>query len=189
MADGPEITGLLKDWADGSDAALERLTPLVYDELRKLARHLFTRERNNHTLQPTALVHEVFANLIDADVPWQNRAHFFALSARMMRRILVNHANARKAAKRGGDAVKVTLDESLISGTDDDLEILELDEALTQLAALDKRKAELVELQYFAGLTFREMEEVTGLSSSTLDRELRFSRAWLKDKLSRGSQD
>lgn len=185
MVEAPEITGLLKDWADGSEAALEQLTPLVYNELRRLAQHLFARERSGHTLQPTALVHEVFANLIDAEVTWQNRAHFFALSARMMRRMLVNHANARRAAKRGGDAVKVTLDESLISGGDSDTEILELDDALTQLAELDRRKAELVELQYFSGLTFREMEEVTGLSSSTLDRELRFSRAWLKDRLSR----
>lgn len=106
-----------------------------------------------------------------------------------MRRVLVNHANARNAVKRGGDFVRLTLDESLISGGEGDAGILEIDEALTQLGKLDSRKAELVELQYFAGLTFQEMEEVTGLSSSTLDRELRFSRAWLKDRLSRGMED
>ncbi len=185
MADSREITGLLRDWADGDEVALEQLTPLVYDELRGLARRLFARERASHTLQPTALVNEVFVNLVDAEVPWQDRAHFFALSARMMRRLLVNHANARRAAKRGGDAVRVTLDESVLSGGGADTEILDLDEGLTALQTLDKRKAELIELQYFAGLTFREMQEVTGLSSSTLDRELRFARAWLKDWRSR----
>jgi len=185
MADSKEITGLLQDWADGSEYALEQLTPLVYDELRRLARRLFARERSAHTLQPTALVHEVFAKLIDKDISWQNRAHFFALSARMMRRLLVNHANARAAAKRGGIEIKVTLHESLVAGSDPNAEILELDEALTQLGELDARKAELIELQYFAGLTFREMEEVTSLSTSTLDRELRFARAWLNDRMSR----
>ena len=180
-----EITGLLRSWSGGDDAALEALTPLVYDELHRIAQRLFVTEGSGHTLQPTALVHEAFAKLVDADVTWQDRAHFFALSGRMMRRLLVNHACARKAGKRGGDAIRVTLVESAVSTDDNDARLLDLNEALEQFAEIDPRKAGLVELQYFAGLTFREMEEVTGLSSSTLDRELRLARAWLKNRLSR----
>lgn len=181
MSQPGEITALLNRWSDGDQAAGDALTPLVYDELQKLARRLFRSERNSHTLQPTALVHEAFAKLIDVDVAWQDRAHFYSLAARMMRRLLVNHANARNAAKRGGGAIRVTLQEEQISGSDTDLDILQLEEALEALAQLDPRKTELVELQYFGGLSFREMEEVTGLSSSTLDRDLRMARAWLKN--------
>ena len=137
-----------------------------------------------HTLQPTALVHEVYGRLVDADVAWQDRAHFYALAARMMRRLLVDHAKARSAAKRGG-GLRVTLDEASLPAGDADAELLDLDEALTALAELDPRKAELIQLQYFGGLSFREMEAVTGLSSSTLDRDLRMARAWLKDRLSK----
>ncbi|MEJ2604429.1 MAG: sigma-70 family RNA polymerase sigma factor [Gammaproteobacteria bacterium] len=180
-----DITRLLRDWSEGDEAALEALTPLVYDELHRIAQRLFATERRGHTLQPTALVHEAFVKLIAADVSWQDRAHFFALSARMMRRLLVNHASARRAGKRGGEAIRVTLDESAVGTDDSDARLLDLDEALKNFAELDPRKAGLIELQYFAGLTFREMEEVTGLSSSTLDRELRLARIWLKDRLTR----
>ena len=179
-----EITRLLNQWAGGDEKAADELTPLVYNELHRLASHLFRSERQNHTLQPTALVHEAYARLVNVDVSWQDRAHFYSLAARMMRRILVDYAIAKKAAKRGGAAIRVTLDESVVPAVDVDADFLSLDEALTNLAEIDPRKAELIQLQYFGGLTFRDMEEVTGLSSSTLDRDLRFARAWLKDYLS-----
>ena len=184
-----DVTQLLNQWAGGDEQAGEALTPLVYDELHKIAARLFRSERSGHTLQPTALVHEAYANLVGADISWQDRAHFYSLAARMMRRLLVNHANAKNAAKRGGGAVRVTLDESRTPAADESAELLDLDEALTRLAELDERKAELIQLQYFGGLSFKEMEEVTGLSSSTLDRDLRFARAWLKDQLSKRSDD
>lgn len=184
-----DVTQLLNQWAGGDEQAGEALTPLVYDELHKIAARLFRSERSGHTLQPTALVHEAYANLVGADISWQDRAHFYSLAARMMRRLLVNHANAKNAAKRGGGAVRVTLDESRTPAADDSAELLDLDEALTRLAEMDERKAELIQLQYFGGLSFKEMEEVTGLSSSTLDRDLRFARAWLKDQLSKRSDD
>jgi RNA polymerase sigma factor (TIGR02999 family) len=178
-----QVTTLLQQWAGGDEAARDELMPLVYEELRRIARRLFKGEARGHTLQPTALVHEVFAKLADAQVSWQDRAHFYALCARMMRRLLVNHANARKAAKRGGDAVQVTLDDDALPAAGDAVDVIEIDEALSQLAKLDPRKAGLVEMRYFAGLTFAEMAEVTGLSTSTIDRELRFARAWMKDRL------
>ena len=185
MADQQSITQLLNRWGTGDKEAEAQLTPMVYDELQRMAKRLFRSEKRSHTLQPTALVHEAFVKLVDVDVTWQDRAHFFSLAARMMRRLLVNHANARNAAKRGGDAIKVTLNESAVSGSDADADLLDLEEALQGLAELDPRKAELIELQYFGGLSFREMEEVTGLSSSTLDRDLRMARAWLKDQLTK----
>ena len=169
---------------DGDDAALEELTPLIYDELHKLAMRVFSGERANHTLQPTALVNEAYENLVQIEVAWQDRAHFFALSARMMRRMLVNHAAARNAQKRGGGALSVTLNDAVHGGSAGDPQIEDLDEALNELAELDPRKADLIELQYFAGLTFAEMEVATGMSSSTLDRHLRTARAWLKSRLS-----
>ena len=184
-----DVTQLLNQWAGGDEQAGEALTPLVYDELHKIAARLFRSERSGHTLQPTALVHEAYANLIGADISWQDRAHFYSLAARMMRRLLVNHANAKNAAKRGGGAVRVTLDESRTPAADASAALLDLDEARTRLAEMDERKAELIQLQYFGGLSFKEMEEVTGLSSSTLDRDLRFARAWLKDQLSKRSDD
>ncbi len=161
------------------------LTPLVYDELQSLARRLFRGERQSHTLQPTALVHEAYAKMINVDVTWQDRAHFFALAGRMMRRLLVNHAKASNAIKRGGNNIKVTLNEDVVSDRGRDAGFLDLEEALQQFADIDPRKAELIELQYFGGLSFEEMQEVTGLSSSTIDRELRVARAWLKDRLTK----
>lgn len=185
MADQQSITQLLNRWGTGDKDAEATLTPMVYDELQRVAKRLFRSEKVSHTLQPTALVHEAFVKLVDVDVTWQDRAHFFSLAARMMRRLLVNHANARNAAKRGGDAIKVTLNEAAVSGSNADADLLDLEEALQQLTELDPRKAELIELQYFGGLSFREMEEVTGMSSSTLDRDLRMARAWLKDQLTK----
>jgi len=183
MSDQKSITQLLNQWSTGDKDAEAALTPMVYDELQRMARRLFRSEKSSHTLQPTALVHEAFVKLVNVDVTWQDRAHFFSLAARMMRRLLVNHAKARNTAKRGGEAIKVTLNESEAPDSSADANLLDLDEALQSLADLDSRKAELIELQYFGGLSFQEMEEVTGLSSSTLDRDLRLARAWLKDQL------
>ena len=180
-----EITRLLNQWSSGDESAADALTPLVYDELHRIAARLFRSESSGHTLQPTALVHEAYVNLVGVEVSWQDRSHFYSLAARMMRRLLVNHANARNADKRGGGAIRVTLNDERAPEGIADAELLDLDEALTRLAAVDQRKAELLQLQYFGGLSFREMEAVTGLSSSTLDRELRFARAWLKDRLAR----
>lgn len=186
MSAPQDITQLLNQWTLGDAAAAERLTPLIYDELHKLAQRLFRSERPSHTLQPTALVHEVYGKLVDADVAWQDRAHFFALAARMMRRLLVNYATARKRQKRGGGALQVTLNEQVGAEPAAAPELLDLDRCLTELDALDPRKAELIQLQFFGGLTGQEMCEVTGLSSSTIDRELRLAKAWLRVQLSRG---
>jgi RNA polymerase sigma factor (TIGR02999 family) len=182
MSGAGEITELLNQWTGGDRQAGEALAPLIYEELHSLARRMFRSERRGHTLQPTALVHEAYARLVDVEIAWQSRAHFYSLAARMMRRLLVNHANARNAAKRGDGAVRVTLADAASAETGD-TNLLDLDEALTKLAAVDERKAELIQLQYFGGLSFREMEAVTGLSSSTLDRELRLARAWIKVRL------
>lgn len=185
MADKPPITQLLNQWSSGDKDAEAALTPMIYDELQRMAKRLFRSEKSAQTLQPTALVHEAFVKLVDVEITWQDRAHFFSLAARMMRRLLVNHANARNAAKRGGDAIRVTLDESKVGAESADADLIDLEDALQALAVLDERKAQLIELQYFGGLSFREMEEVTGLSSSTLDRDLRLARAWLKDRLTK----
>jgi RNA polymerase sigma factor (TIGR02999 family) len=186
MSSGGDITGLLNRWSQGDEEAGNVLTPLIYDELHRIARRVFRSEKSGHTLQPTALIHECYVNLVNVGVSWRDRAHFYSLAARMMRRLLVNHANARSAAKRGGGAVRVTLGDAQSPASDDEVSLLDLDEALSKLAELDERKANLIQLQYLGGLSFREMEEITGLSSSTLDRELRFARAWIKDRLSRG---
>ncbi|MFK8017651.1 MAG: ECF-type sigma factor [Gammaproteobacteria bacterium] len=183
MNDGANITQLLNNWSDGDQAAGEALTPLVYDELLKLARRLFRGEGSSHTLQPTALVHEAYAKLIDVDVSWKDRAHFYALAARMMRRLLINHAKSRHAAKRGGNVVRIPLDDSQHGKNDSDLDLLDLDRAIAGLAEVDPAKAELVELQYFGGLSRKEIQVVTGISPSGLDRSLRVARAWLKDAL------
>lgn len=181
--DAGEITQLLRDWADGDAAALESLTPLVYGELRQIAQRLFGSESPGHTLQPTALVHEAYEKLIGVDTDWQDRTHFYALAARMMRRLLVNHANARKAAKRGGNALRVTLDESAL-GSDADEDLLDLDEALSKLAGFDERMARILELHYFGGLTHEQAARVVGVSEPTSRRDLRLARAWLRKYMS-----
>ncbi|RLQ21205.1 sigma-70 family RNA polymerase sigma factor [Seongchinamella sediminis] len=183
MSDEP-ITRLLQQWRSGHVEALDQLTPLVYEELRLRARAAFRAESKDHTLQPTALVHELYGRLAPANVNWQDRSHFYALCSRMMRRILVDHAKARNAAKRGGNSHHVSLDTEPSADSANHEDLLSLDRALEKLSSLDERKAELLDLQIFGGLTFRELEEVTGLSSSTLDRDLRFARSWLKTQLS-----
>jgi len=178
-----QVTGLLVKWRSGDPDALDRLTQLVYDELKRIAQRAFRSEAPGHTLQPTALVNEAFEKLVGADVEWQDRNHFFALSARLMRRILVNHAEARRAAKRGGEALHVTYSEELAAFSDSDADILALDQALEELAGFDERKARMVELHYFSGLTYPELARATGMAESTVHADLRAARAWLQQRL------
>ena len=175
-----EVTRLLEEWRDGDEGAVDRLLPLVYDELHKLSARYLRREREGHTLQPTALVHEAYLRMVGKDHPqWRGRLHFFAVAAQQMRRVLVDHARAHGAAKRGGDVQRVTLDESLAYSRGQAGELLALDEALGALAEIDERKARVIELRYFAGLTLDEAAEVLGVSSATVNNESRFARAWL----------
>jgi RNA polymerase sigma factor (TIGR02999 family) len=185
MAD-QDITGLLHDWQAGDEAALDSLTNQVYDQLRLLADRIFRGESPGHTLQPTALVNEAMQRLMSADVDWQDRNHFFALSARIMRRILVNYANAKNAAKRGGGSIRVTMqDAHAFTDAGTGAEILALDSAITELASFDARKAEVVELHYFAGMTYRELADVLDIAESTVHQDLRTAKAWLQQKLAR----
>ena len=188
MQSPAEITQLLNRWVDGDDEALERVAPIVYEELKRIARGVFSSERQGHTLQPTALVHEAYAKLIGIDVTWQNRAHFYALAARMMRRLLVNYANARNAEKRGGDMLRVTLEEHNLSDHQPDEDVLALDAALAELSTLDLRKAQVLELHYFGGLTQPEAATALGVSESTVRRELRVAKAWLRKLLSKNAK-
>jgi RNA polymerase sigma factor (TIGR02999 family) len=174
-----EVTRLLKAWCRGDASALERLAPMVEQELRRVASRYLRRESAGHTLQPTALVNEAYLRLLDCSgVEWQDRAHFLAVAAKMMRRILVNHAVARQSQKRGGSAVMVSLMEanSVPARTQN---LIALDEALLALAKLDERKSRLVELRYFGGLTSEEAAEVLGISPRTANREWDLARAWL----------
>lgn len=178
-----EVTRLLGAWRAGDEAALDVLTPLVYRELHRLAARAMRGEREGHTLQTTALVHEAFLGLAGAKVDWVDRAHFFAIAARQMRRILVNHGEARRAAKRGGGLPHLSLDEALdVVGTST-AEISDLDDALVRLERIDARKAQVLELHYFGGLTYDEIAAVLDLSASTVDAELRFAKAWIRSQL------
>ena len=180
------VTGLLIDWGKGDKAARERLMPLVYDELRNVARNHLSKEEPGHTLQSTALVHEVYLRLVNQDrVQWRNRAQFFAVSAQMIRRILVDHARARQANKRGGPAAKLSLDESIAMPKHNDVDLVALDDALNDLSRLDAQQAQVVELRFFAGLTIAESAEALGVSSATVQRDWVSARAWLYDQLNR----
>jgi len=180
------ITQLLVDWKSGNQAALDELLPLVYDELRRLAASYLGRERSDHTLQPTALVHEAYLRLIDQrQVNWQNRAQFFGIAAQMMRRILVNHARDRNTAKRGNQH-KVSLDEAVSFFQLPDVELVALDDALTRLAAIDEEQSRLVELRFFGGLTIEETAEVLSTSPATVKREWSLAKAWLHREINRG---
>ena len=180
-----EITGLLLAWRDGDRGALERLTPLVYQELHRLARSYLRGERAGHALQTTDLVNEAYLRLIDAtQMQWQNRAHFFAVSAQLMRRILVDFARARRNRKRGGDAAPVSLDEALTIGPERDAELVALDDALTDLAKLDERRSKVVELRFFGGLSETEIAEVLQVSPRTVSGDWHLARAWLLQELS-----
>ncbi len=176
---------MLAAYSDGERDALDRLLPLVYDELRRLAANYLDRERADHTLQPTALVHEAYLRLVDQhSVDWQNRAQFFGLAASMMRRILVNHAVARRAAKRGGGAKKVTLEDGSIAIKDMNLDLIALNEALETLETIDPKKVRIVEMKFFAEMTNKEVAEVLQSSTSTVEREWAFARGWLYQRLS-----
>jgi len=180
-----EVTQLLRAWSDGDSGALDQLTPLVVHELKRIAgRHLHA-ERGEHTLQTTALVNEAYLRLIDVtNVRWQDRAHFFAICARIMRRILIEAARARMAAKRGGDALRVTFDEAL-PATSREAEFVALEEALTELSAFDERKARVIELRFFGGLSVAETAHVLKLSEQSVHRDWRLARSWLLRELSR----
>jgi len=180
-----ETTQLLRDWAKGDQGALDRLTPRVYRELRRIAGYCMQNERPGRTIQTTALVHEAYLKLIDvAQVDWQHRAHFFAVSAQIMRRILLDRARRRAAGKRGGAAPRVNLDELPDVGAGRAREMIALDDALNALAALDPRKARVIELRFFGGLTVEETAEVLNVSPDTVLRDWRLARAWLLKELS-----
>ena len=178
-----EVTSLLAAWRDGDPQAPGRLMPIVYDELRRLATRSMKRERPDHTLQPTALVHEAYLRLVKADVSWQDRTHFMSVAARVMRRILVEHARARKARKRGGDDTRVTLSAPIEAAQPDLVDVLLLDEALDRLQAYDARQAQVVELSYFGGMTYPEVGATLGISEASVHRSLRHARAWLRREL------
>ncbi len=175
-----EITRLLQAWRDGDRLALDRLMPLVQDELHRLAHRYMAREKAGHVLQTTALVNEAYLHLVDAHkVKWQDRAHFFAISANLMRRILVHLARERDARKRGGQWLQVSLDEAAIGSPEPDANLIELDDALTALAEVDARKAKVVELRFFAGLSLEETAEVLEVSADTVWRDWDLAKSWL----------
>lgn len=180
----PDVTALLCRWSAGDEKAPEQLMPLVYQELRDLARRYLQRERGGHTLQPTALVHEAYLRMVDQSrIQWQNRAQFFGIAAQLMRRILVDHARAHVAAKRGGNAQRISLDDAQISPEERAAELVELDAALTELAAVDDRKSRIVELRFFGGLSIDETAEAMGLNSATVRRDWTVAKTWLHHRI------
>lgn len=180
------VTQLLIKLTGGSREAVDGLLPLVYDELRSLAASYLRRERPDHTLQPTALVHEAWLKLIDqSQVNWQNRAHFFGIAAQVMRRVLVDHARRQTADKRGGEFEKLSLDENLDAAQERAIELIALDDALRELAVLDPQKSRLVELRFFGGLSVEETAEVLGVSAITIKRQWRMAKAWLYGRVNR----
>jgi RNA polymerase sigma factor (TIGR02999 family) len=181
-----EVSQLLIAWKNGDGTALQRLMPLVYDELHALASRHLRGERPDHSLQTTALIHEAYLRLVGADVAWEGHGHFLAVAAQTMRRILVDHARGRGRAKRGGGERPVALDEALVVSPDRGADLLALDEALERLSALDERKARAVELHYFGGLTYAETAAALQVSPATIDRELRVAKAWLLQELTAG---
>ena len=178
------ITHLLNEWSAGDQRALDELTPLVYGELRHQAARYLRRERLSHTLQTTALINEAYLRLIDAkDVQWQSRAHFFAIAANLMRRILVDHARRHDAEKRGGSQIRLTLDEGLAVAKETDVDLLAVDEALDRLATIDPQQARVVELRFFSGLSVEETAAVLGVSPKTVKRDWSVARAWLRREI------
>jgi len=186
MVSSAEVTRLLQQWGVGRHDALDELLPVIYGELRRLAASYLRRERADHTLQPTALVHEAFLKLVDQrDVCWQNRAHFFGIAAQMMRRILVDHARAHGASKRGAGERPLSIDEGLVAAPASHVDLLALDEALTRLAAVDSQQSRVVELRFFVGLTIDEAAEVLHISPATVGRDWMLAKAWLYAELGR----
>jgi len=180
-----KVTELLLDWSKGNQAALDRLMPLVDRELHRLAHHYMRRENAGHTLQTTALVNEAYLRLVDQKrMHWKNRAHFFALSAQLMRRILVDHARKRKYAKRGGDAQRISFDEVMAVSSERGADLIALDDALEKLAVIDLRKSRVVELRFFGGLSVEETAEALSVSPLTVKRDWKMAKAWLYNSLS-----
>jgi len=179
-----EFTQLLVNWRNGDKSALDEMTPVLYEELRRVARRLLSAERPDHTLQPTALVHEAYLRLIDQrSVDWRNRAHFLGVAATMMRRILINHAKAHQAAKRGGYAAAISLEDALGVFTNPQVDLLDLDCSLDRLTTLDPQQGKVVELRYFGGLSIEETAEVLGISPATVKREWGTARLWLLQQM------
>jgi RNA polymerase sigma factor (TIGR02999 family) len=180
-----EVTAILRDWSGGDTQAPERLMPFVYDELRRLARTFLSRERAGHTLQPTALVHEAYVRLVDQTrVDWQNRAHFYGIAASMMRRVLIDHARAHATEKRGGGAVRLSLDDVQLPLAQRAHSLVALDEALATLMQMDERKCRVVEMRFFAGMSDEEIAEVLGVTTRTVLRDWKTARLWLYRELS-----
>lgn len=180
-----EVTGILHDWSGGDRAAPERLMPFVYDELRRLARAFLARERDAHTLQPTALVNEAYLRLVDQTrVNWQNRAHFYGIASSMMRRVLIDHARARVTGKRGGAALHLSLEDVQAPAEQRAASLVALDEALARLAELDERKSRVVEMRFFGGMTDEEIAEALGVTTRTVLRDWKKARLWLYRELS-----
>jgi RNA polymerase sigma factor (TIGR02999 family) len=183
-AQSGEITQLLVAWSHGEETALETLTPIIYGELRRLARSYMRQERADHTLQSTAVVHEAFIRLIDQNVEWKSRAHFFAIAAKMMRRILVDHARAKSTSKRGAGMPRVGMDEQAMESQERNVDLVALDEALEHLARIDPQRSRIVELRYFGGLSNEESANVLGISPATVQRQWSGAKAWLYRELS-----
>ena len=180
MAEPQDLTQLLMNWRNGDKSALDEMTPVLYDELRRTARRLLSAERPDHTLQPTALVHEAYLRLINQRaVDWKNRAHFLGVAATMMRRILINHAKANQAAKREGYAAAISLEDALGVFTNPQVDLIDLDHTLDKLTELDPQQGKVVELRYFGGLSIEETAEVLGISPATVNREWGTARLWL----------
>jgi RNA polymerase sigma factor (TIGR02999 family) len=180
-----EVTQLLVKLSAGDRSALDDLLPLVYDELRRLADRYLRRERSDHTLQATALVNEAYLRLVDQNVPWQNRAHFFGVAAEMMRRILVDHARSHQAQKRGSGGIKLSLDDALNMSDERASDLIALDEALSALAAFDPQKSRIVELRFFGGLSIEETAKVLGIGTATVIRQWKMAKAWLYHEVSK----
>ena len=182
MAPTREVTRLLLAWRSGDEGAAEKLMPLIYGELRRLAQHYMEAERGHHMLQATALVHEAYLKMVGLELEWEGRGHFFAIAARVMRRILIDHGRQRLAAKRGGGELTVSLDD--VDATFEvSTDLLDLDHALRQLATFDRRRERILELRFFGGLTLKETAAVLGVSSATVERELKLAKAWLNRSL------
>jgi RNA polymerase sigma-70 factor, ECF subfamily len=185
-----QVTDLLQAWSDGDETALERLMPLVYDELHRLAKGYMRRERSGHTLQTTALINEAYLRLIErSHTRWENRAHFFAISAQLMRQILVDFARSRRSRKRGGEEFQVSLGKALTVPVKRDADLVALDDALRALAAIDERKSRIVELRFFGGLSEEETAEALKISPATVKRDWKVAKVWLLHELKRGQKD
>lgn len=182
-SDAKQVTRLLQNLNEGNVGAADELIPLVYSELRKLAAHYLKSEREGHTLQPTALVHEAFLRLVEQETEWQNRNHFFAMAANLMRRILVDYARGHKAEKRGAAAEKIALEDAFVFVKEKPAEMIALDEALEELAKIDPRRAKVVELRFFGGLSNEDIAQVLNVHSNTVLRDWKLARAWLKTQI------